>query len=66
MSVKQICTYLSGIIAVGSFVLAVIARLMLTDRSFLGLSAISYLRITNTMLLFTIALTLLNLLERKE
>ncbi|MGB3478675.1 MAG: hypothetical protein WBB67_05900 [bacterium] len=65
MSFKQICAYISGIIAIVSFILAVIARLIYADKIFLGLSALAYLRITNTMLLFAVAFMFLKLLERK-
>ena len=46
--------YISGIVAVVSFIIAVVARLFLFNKCFLGLSALSYLRVVNTMLLFTI------------
>ena len=45
---------IAGIIAVITVILAVIARLFLPNKSFLGLSALSYLRVTNTMLLFAL------------
>jgi hypothetical protein len=55
MSLKRILTYVSGVIAVISMVLAVMARVFLADKAPFGLSALSYLRTTNTMLLFAIA-----------
>jgi len=51
----KILYYISGIIAVISTILVVVARLFFADKALFGLSALSYLRITNTMLLFTIA-----------
>jgi len=50
----KIVYFLSGIIAVISIILAVVARIFLPNQSFLGLSALSYLRVTNTMLLFAL------------
>lgn len=45
---------ITGIIAFIMLIVAVIARLFLPNKVFLGLSALSYLRVTNTMLLFTL------------
>ena len=45
---------IAGIIAVITIILAVIARLFLPNKAFLGLSALSYLRVTSTMLLFAL------------
>jgi hypothetical protein len=66
MSIKRILAYVSGLIAVISMLLAVIARAFLMNKVLFGLSALSYLRVTNTMLLFTIAFWLLECLPRKE
>ena len=46
---------ISGLIAIITMILAVIARLFLPNKSLFGMSALSYLRVTNTMLFFTIA-----------
>jgi hypothetical protein len=58
-------SHISGIIAVVSFVLAVIARLFLVNKALFGLSSLSYLRVTNTMLLFTIAFLVFEYVRRK-
>lgn len=46
--------------------LAVIARVFFINKALFGLSALSYLRITNTMLLFAIALCFFEGLKKKE
>ena len=51
----KVIYYISGIVAVVSFIMAIVARLFLFNKCFLGLSALSYMRVTNTMLLFTLA-----------
>lgn len=52
----KVIYYISGLVAVVSFIMAIVARLFLFNKCFfLGLSALSYLRVTNTMLLFTLA-----------
>ena len=51
----KVIYHISGIVAVVSFIMAIVARLFLFNKCFLGLSALSYLRVTNTMLLFTLA-----------
>jgi len=61
----KILYYISGIIAVISTILAVVARLFFADKALFGLSALSYLRITNTMLLFTIAFLVFEYVRRK-
>lgn len=66
MLIKRLLAYVSGFIAVISMMLAVIARLFLMNKALFGLSALSYLRVTNTMLLFTIAFWLFEYLKRKE
>jgi hypothetical protein len=66
MSIKRILAYISGLIAVISMMLAVIARAFLMNKALFGLSALSYLRVTNTMLLFAIAFWLFEYLKRKE
>jgi len=62
---KRIYAYIPGIVAVVSFILAVIARLACTNKALLGVSALSYLRITNTMLLFALTFILLELRAKK-
>ncbi len=47
--------YVAFIISIITMILAVIARLFLPDKT-LGLAAITYLRLTAVMLLFTLAL----------
>ena len=58
--------YISGIIAVVSFIIAVVTRLFLFNKCFLGISALSYLRVTNTMLLFTIVFIVLEYVRGKK
>jgi len=62
----KIIYYISSIIAVISLILAVVARLFLFNKSFLGLSALSYLRVTNTMLLFTLAALVFEYVRNKK
>ena len=62
----KILYYISGIIAVISTILAVVARLFFVDKALFGLSALSYLRVTNTMLLFTIAFSVFEYVRRKQ
>lgn len=57
---------ISSIIAVISLILAVVARLFLCNKSLFGLSALSYLRFTNTMLLFTIASLVFEYVRNKK
>jgi hypothetical protein len=66
MPIKRILAYISGLIAMISMILAVIARVFLMNKALFGLSALSYLRVTNTMLLFTIAFWLFEYLKRRE
>jgi len=66
MSLKRILAYVSGLIAVISMMLAVIARAFLMNKVLFGLSALSYLRITNTMLLFAITFWLFECRPKKE
>ncbi len=47
--------YVALVIAIITMILAVIARLFLPDKALFGLAALSYLRVTMTMLLFSIA-----------
>jgi len=58
--------YISGIVAVVSFIIAVVTRLFLFNKCFLGISALSYLRVTNTMLLFTIVFIVLEYVRGKK
>ncbi|MGB3340876.1 MAG: hypothetical protein WBB37_05290 [bacterium] len=62
----KIFYYISSIIAVISLILAVAARLFLLDKSIWGLSALSYLRFTNTMLLFTLAALVFGYVRNKK
>jgi len=62
----KIIYYISSIIAVISLILAVVARLFLFNKCFLGLSALSYLRVTNTMLLFTLAALVFEYVRNKK
>ncbi len=57
--------YISGIIGIISIVLAVVARLFLPYKMLFGMAAITYLRFTNTMLLFTIVFMLCHYLKEK-
>ena len=66
MSKKRFLAYVSGLIAVISMILAVVARVFFINKSLFGLSALSYLRMTDTMLLFTITFWLFECLKRKE
>jgi len=65
MSLKRILAYVSGVIAVISMILAVIARVFFADKALFGLNALSYLRTTNTMLLFAIALMIFDYVKKK-
>jgi uncharacterized membrane protein len=65
MSFKHLCAYIAGIIAIVTLILAIIARLICADKVFLGLSALTYLRLTNTMLLLAIMFILFALVEKK-
>ena len=56
------CT--SGAIAVVSVVLAVVARLFFPDKSLFGLHALTFLRVTNTMLLFAIAFLMYQVVKK--
>lgn len=62
----KIIYYVSSIIGVVSFILAVVARLFLPYKSLWGLSALSYLRVTNTMLLFTLAALVFEFIQNKK
>ena len=57
--------YISGIIGIISIVLAVITRLFLPYKMLFGMAALTYLRFTNTMLLFTIVFMLCYHLKEK-
>lgn len=61
----KMLAYISGIIGIISIVLAVVARLFLPYKMLFGLAAITYLRFTNTMLLFTIVFMLCHHLKEK-
>ncbi len=62
----RIVCYVSSFIAAISVILAIVARLFLPNKSILGLSALSYLRVTNTMLLFAIAALVFEYIHRKK
>jgi len=62
----RIVYYVSSFIAAISVILAIVARLFLPNKSILGLSALSYLRVTNTMLLFAIAALVFEYIHRKK
>jgi len=47
--------YVAFVISIITMVIAVIARLLLPEKIFLGLAALTYLRLTITMLLFSLA-----------
>ena len=66
MTLKRVLVYASGLIAVISMFLAVFTRLFFSNKALFGLSALSYLRVTDTMLLFTIVILLLKGLRGKE
>ena len=66
MSIKRMLAYVSGSIAIISIFLAIIARLFFINKVLFGLSALSYLRVTNTMLLFAIAFWLFEGQKKKE
>ncbi len=57
--------YLSGIIGIVSIILGFIARLFMPYKVLFGLGALTYLRFTNTMLLFTIVFLLLYYMKEK-
>lgn len=57
--------YLTGIIAVASLLLGFVARLFFFDKVLLGIHALTFLRVTNTMLLFAIALLIFEYVNRK-
>jgi hypothetical protein len=61
----KLLAYISGIIGIISIVLAVIARLFLPYKMLFGMAALTYLRFTNTMLLFTIVFMLCHHLKEK-
>jgi len=65
MSLERILACVSGGIAVISMVLAVMARVFFADKAPFGLSALSYLRATNTMLLFAIAFMIYDYVNKK-
>lgn len=46
--------FIALIISIITMLLAVIARILFTEKMLLGLAAITYLRLTTTMLLFAI------------
>jgi hypothetical protein len=54
MTIKRVLAYASGLVALISMFLAVLTRLFFLNKAVFGLSALSYLRVTNTMLLFAI------------
>ncbi len=54
MKINRILSKIAALAAVISMGLAVIDRLFCADKALFGMSALSYLRITDTMLLFTI------------
>ncbi len=47
--------YVAFIVSIITMVLAIVARLFFPEKAFLGLAALTYLRLTMTMLLFTLA-----------
>ncbi len=47
--------YIAFILSIITFVIAMIARLFMPDKVLMGLAALTYLRLTVTMLLFSIA-----------
>jgi hypothetical protein len=47
--------YVAFVISIITMVLAIIARFFFPDKALLGLAALTYLRLTATMLLFAIA-----------
>ncbi|MGB9721211.1 MAG: hypothetical protein ACPL28_07030 [bacterium] len=47
--------YVAFVISIITMVLAIVARLFFPEKAFLGLAAFTYLRLTMTMLLFTLA-----------
>ncbi|MEO0127562.1 MAG: hypothetical protein ABIL44_07425 [candidate division WOR-3 bacterium] len=64
MSAQKILAYISGIIAVICIILAVTTRVFLRETGFLGLSALSYLRVTQTMLLFALMFILFDVARK--
>ncbi len=59
-------SYISGIVAAVSFIIAIVTRLFLFNKCFLGLSALSYLRVTSTMLLFTLVFIAFEYVKSKK
>ncbi len=47
--------YIAFILSIITFVIAIIARLFMPDKVLMGLAALTYLRLTVIMLLFSIA-----------
>ncbi|MGB3341572.1 MAG: hypothetical protein WBB37_08840 [bacterium] len=62
----KIIYYISSIVAIISLILAVVARLFLFNKSLWGLSALSYLRFTTTMLLFTLVALVFEYVRNKK
>jgi hypothetical protein len=62
----KVLAHISGVAAIIAVFLAVIARMFFADKSFLGLHALTYLRVTITMLLFTIAFLMYEVVRRGE
>lgn len=65
MSIKKGLTYIAGALAVLATILGAIARGFFATKTLFGLSALSYLRIADTLLLFTIVFLLLEAKERR-
>jgi len=62
----KILIHISGLLAVITLILAVIARLFFVSHPLFGMSALSYLRVSNTMLLFTIAFMIYDYVKHKK
>lgn len=57
--------YLSGILAVVMLVLGFAARFFFFDKTLIGIHSLTFLRLTNTMLLFAVAFLLFEYLGKK-
>ncbi len=62
----RILTYIAGFVAVICLGLAIIARLFFPDKAIMGISALSYLRSANTIILFAIAFMFAEYLKKKK
>ena len=62
----KILAFIAGVLAVICMGLAIIARLFFPDKSLSGISALSYLRAANTIILFAIAFLVFEFTKKKK